>query len=137
MALLVLDEGIASPKLASALEERGIVTTTVGALGVTGRTDPEVVRRIDGSVPPPWVLVTMDLTIMEDHRGFSWERYALAWIIVNDALRGAQVEREKVNVVHRHAHVMCEQTRGDHHSYTAKQHFKHPPSLTSLLRRRS
>jgi predicted nuclease of predicted toxin-antitoxin system len=136
VALLVLDEHIANPKLVTALQDRGIDTRTVGDFGVTGRTDPEVVRRVQQSVRQRWVLVTMDLTIVEEHEGFDWERYALAWIVAGDALRGARVEQEKVNIVHRHALTIREQTPGDHFTYTLKQRFKHPPSVALPLRRR-
>jgi hypothetical protein len=137
VAFLVFDEHIANPRLVTALRERGIEAGTVGDFGVTGRADPEVVRRVQQSLRKPWVLVTMDLTIVEEHEGFEWERYAIAWITVNDALRGARVEQEKANVVHRHALMIREQTRGQHYTYTVRQCFKHPPTLASQLRRRS
>ena len=89
MALLVFDEQIANPKLVAALQDRGIDARTVGDFGVTGRPDPDVVRRVqDGLSSKAWVLVTMDLTIVEEHEGFKWERYALAWIKVRDGLLG-------------------------------------------------
>lgn len=135
MALLVLDEQIENPNLITGLRGRGIDANTVGDLGATGRPDPEVIRRVQDELGPrSWVLVTMDLTIVEDHERFDWERYAIAWIVVNDTLRGGQVEHAKADIVHRHAHVIRQQTRGEHHTYTAKQRFKHRPSLASLVR---
>jgi hypothetical protein len=136
VALLVLDEHIGNPKLVTSLQDRGIEVRTLGDFGVTGRTDPEVVRRIQQGLRKPWVLVTMDQPIVEEHEGFEWERYAIAWIVVNDKLRGARVEQGKMDVVHRHAHAIREQVPGDHHTYTVKAHFKHPPALTTLLRTR-
>ncbi len=137
MTLLVLDEPIGNPRLLAGLKDRGIGAETVGDFGVTGRTDPDVVRRIDETVKQaPWVLVTMDLTIIEDHEGFTWERYALAWVRVARGIRGGAVEREKADIVHRYAHLIREQSRGQHFTYSRNQRSKHPPSLSSQLQRR-
>jgi predicted nuclease of predicted toxin-antitoxin system len=136
VALLVLDEQFANPRLIAALRDRGIDAMTVGDYGVIGRSDPDVVREIQRSARrKPWVLVTMDLTIMEEHQGFKWERYAIAWVVLREGLRGVRVEREKSEIVHRHAHLIHQQAPGDHHTYTSTQHFRQPPSLTSLLKR--
>ena len=136
MALLVFDEQIANPKLVGALQDRGIDARTVGDFGVTGRPDPDVVRRVqDGLSSKAWVLVTMDLTIVEEHEGFKWERYALAWIKVRDGLLGVKFEQEKANIVQRHAHLICQQTAGQHYTYTARAHFKNPPRLALPGRR--
>jgi hypothetical protein len=83
----------------------------------------------------PWVLVTMDGTIIEEHPGFEWDRYAIAWVVVDTQLRGAAVEYAKTDVVQRHAHQMVEQRAGDHHSYTAAQRLRHPPSLITRNKR--
>jgi hypothetical protein len=137
VALLVFDEQLASARLVSALHDRGLDAQTVGDFAVTGRPDPDVVRGIENSssIAGGWVLVTMDLTIVEDFSGFDWSLYAIAWIHVPVHMRGAAVERAKADIVHRHAHVIAEQVPGDHHTYTARQHFRHRPSLTSLMRR--
>jgi hypothetical protein len=136
LAVLVLDEQFANPRLVLALRDRGIDAATVEDFGVTGRSDPDVVRQVQQTTGRrAWVLVTMDLTIIEEHQGFSWERYAIAWVILREGLRGLQVEREKSEIVHRYAHLIREQQPGDHHTYTPTQHFRHRPSLTSLLRR--
>jgi len=133
--LLVLDEQLANPRLVSALRDRGIEVQTVSDFGVTGHPDPDVVRRIATEHRGAWVLVTMDLTIIEDYPGFDWSRYALAWVRVHEDLRGESVEREKAEVVHRHAHAIREQADGDHHTYTATRHYKSRPSLSTMLRR--
>lgn len=83
-----------------------------------------------------WVLVTMDLTITEDFPGFDWDRYAIAWVAGHESLRGAAFEHSKQDIVHRHAHAMVEQARGDHHTYSEKRHSKARPSLTSWLKRK-
>ena len=103
---------------------------------MTGRADPDVVRHVDDQASQAWVFVTMDLTIVEDFPGLDWTRYAIAWVRIHEELRGARVEQEKTEIVHRHAHSIREQTRGDHHTYTATRHFKSRPSLTTMLRRR-
>lgn len=136
MAELVLDEQLASPRLVAALKDRGIEVSTVADYGVTGRADPDVARRIHEQISQPWVFVTMDLTIVEEFPGFDWSRYAIAWIRPRDDLRGVEVERAKADILQRHAHTICEQGPADHHTYTAKQHFKHPPSLQTQIRRR-
>lgn len=136
MPELVLDEPLANRRLVAALQERGIECSTVADHGVTGRPDPDVVRRIDEQTAPPWVFVTMDLTIVEDFPGFDWSRYAIAWIRPREDLRGLEVEQAKADIMHRHAHTICEQGPADHYTYTAKHHFKHPPSLQSQIRRR-
>jgi predicted nuclease of predicted toxin-antitoxin system len=136
LAFLVLDEQFANPRLVLALRDRGIEAATVEDFGVMGGSDPDVVRKVQQeSGRRAWVLVTMDLTIVEEHRGFAWERYAIAWVILREGLRGLQVEREKSEIVHRYAHLIREQKPGDHHTYTPTQHFRQRPSLTSMLRR--
>jgi hypothetical protein len=134
VARLVFDEQIANPKLISAIQERGIDAAQVGDFGAQGTADPEVVRRVAEALGSAWVLVTMDGTIMEDSRGFEWERYAIAWVQVRDGLLGARVEQAKTEIVQRHAHAMRTQRPGDHHTYTVDKHFKYPPSLATRLR---
>lgn len=115
---------------------RGLEVKTVKDFGAKGRPDPDVVRHVDQGHDGQWVLITMDFTIVEDFLGFDWDRYAIAWVVVNEHLRGAAFEHEKNDIVHRHVHQMVEQRRGDHHTYTVKQQLKSRPSLTSQLRRR-
>jgi hypothetical protein len=136
LTLLVLDEQIASKRLVDGLRARGLEISTVGDFGVTGRPDPDVVRTIDGRLPGMWVLVTMDLYIVEHHPGFDWDRYAIAWITVHEDLRGAAFEAAKNDVAHRHAHRIGEQGRGHHYTYTAKQRIRSRPSLATQLRRK-
>jgi len=55
VALLVLDEQFANPRLIAALHDRGIDAATVGDYGAAGRSDPDVVRQIQRSVRrKPW-----------------------------------------------------------------------------------
>jgi predicted nuclease of predicted toxin-antitoxin system len=133
---LVLDEQLSNPRLVAALRDRGIDASVVADYGVTGRPDPDVVRRIDDQESDSWVLVTMDLTVVEDFPGFDWSRYAIAWVQVRDDLRGARVEYEKTDIIQRHAHTMREQVRGDHYTYMVNRHFKHRPSLATLISRK-
>jgi hypothetical protein len=134
MAALVFDEQIASRRLVQALGERGIDASTIGDFAGQGRADPEVVRRVARELGSPWVLVTMDLNIVEEHQGFDWRRYAVAWVRLRPGVSGGQVEIEKTEIVQRHAHEMREQRPGDHHTYTTGRRFKSPPSLASMLR---
>lgn len=136
MPLLVLDEQLCRGLLIEGLRLRGYDVKTVKDFGATGRPDPDVVRRIDDGHTGPWVLATMDFTVIEDFPGFDWGRYAISWVIVHEDLKGAAFEHEKNDIVHRHVHQMVEQARGDHHSYTVKQRHKSRPSLVSQLRRR-
>ena len=136
MPPLVLDEQLASKQLVEGLRARGLEVKTVADFGVTGRADPDVVRTIDERQSGPWVFVTMDLTIVEEHPGFDWDRYAIAWIAVHEDLSGAAFEAGKTDVVHRHAHQIIEQGRGDHHTYTARQRIRSRPSLATQLRRK-
>jgi hypothetical protein len=136
VAELVLDEQLANPQLVAAPAARGIEISTVADYGATGRADPDVVRRIDDQISGPWVFVTMDLTIVEDFPGFDWSRYAIAWIRPREDLRGVAVEHAKADIMHRHAHTIREQSPTDHHTYTATNHYKHPPSFASQIRRR-
>lgn len=137
MGTLVLDEQLANPRLVQALEERGLQVATVGDFGVTGRPDPDVVRRIQEQISGPWILVTMDLTIIEDHKGFDWGRYAIAWIRVHKDLKGAEVELAKTETIHRHAHTIREQGVGDQFTYSPGRCERHPPSLASMLEKRT
>lgn len=131
-ALLVLDEQLENRRLVQALRDRGIECRTVGDFGVQGRADPDVVRRIADQVVGSWVLVTMDLSIVEEHARFDWSRYAIAWVRIRKELKGVRAEEAKANTIHRHAHLIQEQGRGDHYTYWPKRHEKHPPSLASM-----
>jgi hypothetical protein len=133
---LVLDEQLCGRGLIDALRARGLAVATVKDFGAGGRPDPDVVRRIDERCDGPWVLITMDFTIVEDFPGFDWIRYAIAWVVPREELRGGAFQHEKNDIVHRHVHQMVEHGRGDHHTYTVKQHQKSRPSLASQLRRR-
>lgn len=137
MAQLVHDEQLQRPQLITALQDRGLDVSTVADYGATGRPDPDVVRRIEEQHAGAWVLVTMDLTIIEDFPGFDWDQYAIAWVILRKEIRGAAAERTKAEIVHRHAHTIREQGRGDHFTYNREGHYKHRPSLASFLERRA
>lgn len=136
MAHLVIDEQLAGQILVSSLRARGFAVTTVGELGAQGRPDPDVIRKAEDAVAGHWVLLTMDTTIVEDHPRFGWADYAIAWVAIDEHLRGAAVEKSKMNVVHRHAHLIAEQSRGDHFTYFETRHDKVPPSLSTQMRRR-
>ena len=83
----------------------------------------------------PWVLVTMDSSIVDDHRGFDWSRYAIAWVQIDSQLRGIRVEHSKNEVLAKHARTMLSQIPGDHFTYTETRRYKHPPSLVTQNRR--
>lgn len=136
MPLLVLDEQLESQRLVTALRDRGSDIRVVGDFGVQGRPDPDVVRRITDQHSGAWVLITMDLTIVEDYRGFDWTRYAIAWVRLRKGLRGAVVETAKANTVHRHLHQIEAQKPGDHFTYTPDSRQRHPPSLASMTEKR-
>jgi hypothetical protein len=119
------------------LAARGTQAQTLRHYEVTGRPDSDVVRRIAEQEPGQWVLVTMDLTILEDSPRFDWSRYAIAWVRVRDDLRGVVVEEAKIDIVHRYAHIIREQEPSDHHTYSANGHSRYPPSLTYMTRRRA
>jgi len=74
-----------------------------------------------------WVFVTVDLTIVDEHPGFDWSDYAIAWIAVPEHLTGSAFEAGKVDLVHRHAHEIVMQRRGMHRTYTVSQGFKSRP----------
>jgi hypothetical protein len=131
---LVLDEQLQGRSLVLGLRARGIAVTTVNELGLQGRIDPELVSRIAERVDPPWVLVTMDLTIVEDHPNFKWDDYAIAWVIVPADLRGPEVEAHKADIVHHHVRKIGEQGRGSHMTYYKTRHTSGPPSLDRQLR---
>jgi hypothetical protein len=134
-ALLVLDEQLTAKSLVAGLHSRGLEVQTVHDFGVSGKADPDVVRTIDARCKPHWVLVTMDVTIIEEHQRFEWDRYAIAWIVHPEGLKGAAVERAKANIIHRWAHEIVKLRRGDHHTYYESRHLKSRPSLASQLRR--
>lgn len=132
-ALIVLDEHLMAVR--QGLEQRGITVRTVADFNVRSTLDPDVVRAVASALSDPWVLVTMDGTIIDEHPSFEWGRYALAWVLIDTHLRGAAVEHAKANVVQRHAHQMVEQRAGDHFSYTERARFRHPPSLMTRNKR--
>jgi hypothetical protein len=97
---------------------------TVGDFRATSIIDPDVIRAVArGMRRDPWVLVTMDAGIVENHPGFEWQRYAIAWVLIDPHLSGVAVEHAKTDVAQRHAHQMVEQRPNDHFSYTA--HARH------------
>ena len=128
-AALVLDEHLSALQIG--LKCRGIDARTLDEFHAMSTVDPDVIRAVARALTSPWVLLTMDGTIVEEHPGFEWERYAIAWVKVDKHLAGIAVEHAKVDTVQRHAHQMVEQRPGDHHTYTRDKHFKHPPSLIS------
>jgi hypothetical protein len=130
---LVVDEHLMALRVG--LEHRGILVRTVGDLGATSIRDPDVIRAIARKLSGPWVMVTMDGTIVEEHPNFEWDRYAIAWVVVDPKLRGVAVEQAKNDIVHHHAKRMLEQRPPDHFTYTQTQRHKSPPSLVSTLRR--
>ena len=136
MPVLVLDEQLERGQLASSLRQRGMEVATVGDFGAKGRPDPDVVRKVIAAQKSHWVLVKMDLTIIEDYPGFDWSRYAIAWIRPHEGLRGAAVERAKAEIIHRHAHAIRELAASDHHTFTTERHFKSRPSLAYMTRKR-
>jgi hypothetical protein len=118
------------------LEHRGVRVRTVADFQATSIVDPDVIRAVDrGMRKKPWVLVTMDGTIVDEHRGFDWERYAIAWVMIEPRLRGIAVEHSKNEVLSRYARTMLSQSPGDHFSYTERRNYKHPPSLVTQSRR--
>ncbi len=136
MAHLVLDEQLSGRALIASVSGRGFGVATVGDLGAQGRPDPDVMRRAEESQPGQWVLITMDTTIIEDHPRFGWADYAIAWISIHEDLRGEAVEQSKMNVVHRHLHLIAGQARGDHFTYSEHRHDKAPPSVSTQMRRK-
>ncbi len=133
-ATLVLDEPLAA--LRRGLESRGVSTRAVADFRLTSPLDPDVLRAISsGMGAAPWVLVTMDATIPDEHRSFEWERYAIAWVVIDAHLRGIAVEHAKAAVVLHHAAAMARQRPGDLFTYTRSQRHRAPPSLGSTLRR--
>jgi hypothetical protein len=134
--LLVLDEQLESQRLVAALSDRGCDVGTVGDFGAQGRPDPDVVRRIAEQHAGDWVLVTMDLSIVEDFKGFDWDRYAIAWVRIRKELRGAAVEIAKANAVHKHLDRIKGQRPGDHFTYSPDRYARHPPSLAAMTEKR-
>lgn len=101
----------------------------------TSILDPDVIRAVDQAMEAPWVLVTMDGTIVDEHPNLEWVRYAISWVVIERHLKGIAVEHAKAEVLHRHAHRMVEQRPGDHFTYTRRSRFRHPPSLVSARSR--
>lgn len=117
------------------LEERGIEAATLEDFNVKSTLDPDVVRGVASAMRQPWVLATLDGSIIEDFRNFEWERYAIAWVPLESHVRGIAAERAKLDIVARHAHRMIDQEPGDHFSYTRRRRQKSPPSLVSRSHR--
>lgn len=136
MSILVLDEQLGSQRLVEALTDRELDVKTIGDFGLTGKPDPDLVKRIAEQCSGAWILVTMDLTIAEEHRGFDWKRYAIAWVQVRKEVRGPAVEKAKHETIQRHAHHIRDQGPGDHFTYTPERYSKYPPSLAKMLERR-
>jgi hypothetical protein len=136
VALLVLDEQLTGKSLVAGLRGRGLAVKTVKDFGVTQTADPDVVKTVAERHDGPWVLVTMDTTIVEEHRGFDWTRYAIAWVVVPEHLTGLAFDQAKANVLHNWALDIVELRPGEHRTYYARRHTKSRPSLSSQLRRK-
>jgi hypothetical protein len=132
-ATLVLDEHLTA--MQNALKQRGLDALKVHDFHATSTLDPDVIRAVEGRLRPPWVLVTMDGTIVDEHPTFEWGKYAIAWVLIEKHLKGVAVEHAKADVVQKHAHRVVEQRAGDHFTYTKRAQFKHPPSLVSARSR--
>jgi hypothetical protein len=131
---LVLDEHLLGVRVG--LEHRGIVVRTVEDFRAKSTLDPDVIRAVGrGMRKAPWILVTMDGTIVKEHPSFDWDRYAIAWVLIDPRARGVAAEQSKNEVLHRHARAMLAQVPGCHHTYTEARHYKHPPSLITQSRR--
>lgn len=125
---LVLDEHLMA--LRPGLTARGMIVRTVDDYNAKSKIDPDVIRAVAGKLRrSPWVLVTMDGTIVDEHPKFEWERYAIAWVQIDAHLRGIAVEHAKNDVVQRQAHRMLELKPGDHFTFTVDRQYKHPPAL--------
>ena len=132
MPTLVLDVHLSSKTLVAGLRGRGYSMMTLQDLGLAGNTpDPDLARQASKKLGDDFVLVTIDLTILEDSPGFDWERYAIAWIKPDGHLSGAEVEAAKHDIFHHYADRIAEQIPGDHHTYTGGRYYRHPPSLIS------
>ncbi len=136
MGRLVLDEQLTARSLVEGLRSRGLDVDTVRDFDAVQRTDPDVVRTIGERCDAPWVLVTMDMTIVEGHRDFDWDRYAIAWIVPREDLSGVAVEQAKANILHRWAHEIAKLGRGDRCTYYETSRAKTRPSLASQLSRK-
>lgn len=130
---LVLDEHLGRAR--RGLEERGIGAATLDDFNVTSTLDPDVIRGIASAMRGPWVLVTLDGSIVEDAPNFEWDRYAIAWVVLEPHVKGIAAERAKLDIVARHAHQIVDQQQDDHFSYTRHQRHKAPPSLVSRSRK--
>jgi hypothetical protein len=130
---LVLDVHLSSKTLLWGLRGRGHEVSTLEGLGLAGDTlDAEMAKCAGDKLGAGnCVLVTIDMTIVEDSPGFDWSRYAIAWIKPNPSLRGSDVEAAKHDVFHRYLDRIAEQEPGDHYTYTRGRFYKHPPSLIS------
>jgi hypothetical protein len=136
VATLVLDEPLAA--LRADLERHGVSARTVADFRLTSPLDPDVLRAVSsGMGATPWVLVTTNATIPDEHRSFEWERYAIAWIVVDPDLGGIAVEQARADVVLRHRDDLTRQRPGDLFTYTRFHRHRAPPSLGSTLRRSS
>jgi hypothetical protein len=134
-AALVLDEHATGAL--HGLRARGMDAFSVAEFHATSVADPDVVRAIGARLADPWVLVTCDLTLVDDHQGFDWDRYAIAWVMVPAHIKGAAYEYAKVDAIHHHARRMVEQVAGDHFTYDPRAQYKTPPSMVSRRRRDS
>lgn len=135
MTILVLDENVGSDRLVKALGDRGCAARTLKDLGANGKPDPDVVMETAKKIKKPWVLVTMDLSIIDDHSKFDWDRYALAWLFIRPDLSGIAVERSKTDTVHRWCHELRDMTPGNHWSLSIKARQRHAPSLAKFTGR--
>ena len=131
MRTLVVDVHLASPVLMAGLQGRGILVRSLHEFGLDGTPDPDVVRQLESLIDHPWVLVTLDLEILEHHPNFDWGRYAIAWVMLPRQLKGVAVEHAKHGIVHHHAKRIEGQKPGDHFTYNETSQYKHPPSLVN------
>lgn len=131
MRTLVMDVHLANPGLLAGLKGRGMLCRSLQEFGLDGTPDPSVVRELESMIDHPWVLVTLDLEILEHHENFDWSRYAIAWVMLPRKIKGVAVEFAKQNIVHHHAKKMEAQSAGDHFTYNERSQFKHPPSLVN------
>jgi hypothetical protein len=107
--VLVVDESLPR-RLAPELRGRGREARHLAELGLRGRTDGDVLRRLAEAFPA-WVLITADDRLPGDHAATVHATRATIATLEPNAPAGVETSTWRCDVVHRWARAMAERQR--------------------------
>lgn len=117
---LVVDENLPK-RLATELRYRGRDAQPVGALGLRGSSDPELLRKLAAQLDD-WLLITADDSLPEEHSGALQDVHGTVATVRPEREEGWPLDPWRREIVHRWAHVMHDQEASTVRRYSLRRH---------------